>query len=72
MCHPAPMLAFIFATPLAPAGTLAGETDIESETGPCAATESEDTAAMQKTMKVILMLDLKGRFSCKDGKARPC
>jgi hypothetical protein len=34
MCQPAPMLAFIFATPLPPAGTLAGETVIESETGP--------------------------------------
>ena len=72
MCHPAPMLAFTFATPLPPAGTLAGETDIESETGAWAATESEYTATTQNAKKTILSLDLKGRFSCKEGKARPC
>lgn len=60
MCQPAPMLAFIFAIPLPPAGTMTGETVIESETGPCAADECEHTAAMQKTKKVILRLDLKG------------
>ena len=38
ICQPPPMLAVTLAVPLPPAGTLLGETFIESETGFCAVT----------------------------------
>ena len=47
--HPPPMLAVTLAVPRPPAGTLAGETLIERETGPCAAAATAD-AAMAKMM----------------------
>ena len=53
--HPPPMLAVTFAAPRPPAGTLAGETLIERETGPC--------AAAGKTVAAIAKMKLSGNES---------
>lgn len=61
--QPPPMLAEIFAVPLPPAGTLAGETLIESDTGVCcAAAANEHTATVQNVKNKIESLDLKIRI----------
>ena len=59
ICQPPPMLADIFAVPRPPAGTVAGVTLIESETGPWAAAENEKTA-MQKIRNANVKRGLKG------------
>ena len=60
--HPPPMLAVSFAVPRPPAGTLAGETLIESETGPCAVAVNEHTAMTNSDNKEIENLELKMRI----------
>jgi len=71
MCHPPPMLADIFAVPLPPAGMLAGATDIESETGDCAAAARLHTATMHIAKKEIESLDLKVRILRRKGLVQP-
>ena len=56
------MLAEIFAVPRPPAGTLAGATLIESETGDWAAAVNEHTATTQNRKNATESLDLKVRI----------
>jgi hypothetical protein len=57
--HPPPMLAVTFAVPRPPAGTLDGETLIDSETGPCAAVVKAQTATAKKQLNKIESLEIK-------------
>jgi hypothetical protein len=69
--QPPPMLAEIFAVARPPAGTLAGATVIERETGDCAAAAKEHTATMQIEKNEIESLDLKVRILRCKGDALP-
>jgi hypothetical protein len=60
--QPPPMVAVTFAVPRPPAGTLPGETLIESDTGPCAAVVNEHKATANKASKEIEKVDLKIRL----------
>jgi hypothetical protein len=60
--HPPPILAEIFAVPRPPAGTLAGATVIESETGDCADAASEHTETVQNKATKTVSVDLKSRI----------
>jgi hypothetical protein len=60
--QPPPMVAVTFAVPRPPAGTLPGDTLIESDTGPCAAAVNEHKATANKASKEIEKVDLKIRL----------